>query len=127
MAREKFQWMMYTDVDEFVFSDSWLNEQVGPEDKGFQEVKPSCKDLTSGALLNMVMSLSSQRNSLQEFPNLISGNFPSSVGILGHQGLPNTLRERQEKRFKSILLLEASASEHLKHLQLVVDLILVNL
>ncbi|XP_059065433.1 uncharacterized protein LOC131855867 [Cryptomeria japonica] len=95
MAREKFQWMMYTNVGEFVFSDSWLNEQVGPEDKGFQEVKPSCKDLTSGALLKMVMSLSSQRNSLQEFPNLISGNFPSSVGILGHQGLPNTLTESQ--------------------------------
>ncbi|GLJ37203.1 hypothetical protein SUGI_0754570 [Cryptomeria japonica] len=89
--REKFQWMMYTDVGEFVFSDSWLNGQVGPEDKGFHEVKPNCKDLTSGALLNMVMSLSSQRNSLQEFQNLISGNFSSSVGILGHQGLPNTL------------------------------------
>ncbi|GLJ37201.1 hypothetical protein SUGI_0754550 [Cryptomeria japonica] len=27
MAREKFQWMMYTDVGEFVLSDSWLNEQ----------------------------------------------------------------------------------------------------
>ncbi|XP_059065430.1 uncharacterized protein LOC131857213 isoform X1 [Cryptomeria japonica] len=67
MAREKFQWMMYTDVGEFVLSDSWLNEQVGPEDKGFQEVKPKSKDLTSGALLNMVMSLSSPGTAFKNF------------------------------------------------------------
>ncbi|GLJ37207.1 hypothetical protein SUGI_0754610 [Cryptomeria japonica] len=59
MAREKCEGIMYNDVDKFLFSDSWLNEQVALEAKGIQEVKPNCKDLTSGVLLNMVTSLSS--------------------------------------------------------------------
>ncbi|XP_057838889.2 glycosyltransferase family 92 protein RCOM_0530710 [Cryptomeria japonica] len=119
MAREKCQWMMYTDVDEFVFSHSWLNKQVGPEVEGIQAVKSNSKALTAGALLNMVMSLSSQRKKPSRISESHIGQVSFKCRNFGPSGLTEhpdrgvtqgyTCRERQEKRFKSILLLEAAS------------------
>ncbi|GLJ37186.1 hypothetical protein SUGI_0754400 [Cryptomeria japonica] len=85
--------MMYTDVDEFVFYYSWLNEQVGPEAKGIQEVKTKWKDLTSRALLNMVMSLSSQRKQ----PSRISESYIGQLSFKCRNFGPSGLTEHLEK------------------------------
>jgi hypothetical protein len=111
MAKDKCQWMMYTDVDEFVFSPSWLN-QLKP--KANLEY-PLMNTTSRTALWQLVTKLSTGRKPGAAMTGQISlrcRNFgPSGLHEHPEKGVTQgyTCRERQEKRYKSILLLEAAS------------------
>lgn len=107
MAKDKCQWMMYTDVDEFVFSPSWMK----------QNIEYPLMNITypKAVLRQLVTNLSTVRKPGAAMTGQISlrcRNFgPSGLHEHPQKGVTEgyTCRERQEKRYKSILLLEAAS------------------
>ncbi|KAH9291852.1 hypothetical protein KI387_042961 [Taxus chinensis] len=91
----KCKWVMFTDVDEFVFSHGWLQDLAA----------------SSNALKIMLLNKTSSSNRVGQV-SMKCRNFGASnlkehpmAGVT--QGY--TCREREERRHKSILLLEASS------------------
>eukprot|EP01018_Ginkgo_biloba_P004861 Gb_33001 [translate_table: standard] len=134
MAKDKCKWMMYTDVDEFAFSPSWL-KILKANGNGHQDnILEYNREITSKSLKLLVMNLSSyiQAPSLklkQETANvgqlsLRCRNFgPSGLHEHPQSGVTQgyICRQKQEQRHKSILLLDALSSSLLNvihHFQL---------
>lgn len=107
MAKQKCQWMMYTDVDEFVFSPLWLKQLKANPNIGYP-----LKNTSKAALRQLVMNLSKAGAALTGQISLRCRNFgPSGLREHPQRGVTQgyTCRERNLKRYKSILLLEAAS------------------
>ncbi|GLJ37190.1 hypothetical protein SUGI_0754440 [Cryptomeria japonica] len=91
-------------------------QAVGPEDKGFQEVKPNCRDLTSVALLKNGY----ESKFTEEQPSRISESHIRQLSFKCRNFGPSRHTEHPEREAG-----EKVQERQKKKLQLVVDLILV--
>lgn len=108
MAKDKCQWMMFTDVDEFVFYPSWLKQLKANANIGY----PLKNTASKAALRQLVIKLSKPGAAMTGQISFTCRNFgPSGLHEHPQRGVTQgyTCREKKLKRYKSILLLEAAS------------------
>lgn len=108
MAKDKCQWMMFTDVDEFVFYPSWLKQLKANANIGY----PLKNTASKAALRQLVIKLSKPGAAMTGQISFTCRNFgPSGLREHPQRGVTQgyTCREKKLKRYKSILLLEAAS------------------